>query len=83
MVKKKKMGDVIMKTHHPQNVVMIYGKGLMLQSSLRRVQRRIWETAGQLQLISWKKKMSLRFQTKEKQGDGEQKDLPTADQACS
>lgn len=55
----KKIGDVIMKTHHPQNVVMIYGKGLMLQSSLRRVQRRIWETAGQLQLISWKKKKCL------------------------
>lgn len=42
---KKKTGDVITETHHPQKIVMIYRKGLALHSSLRRVQRRISETS--------------------------------------
>lgn len=45
------MGDAIMKTHQSQNIVMIYRKGLALQSSLRMVQRGSEKLAvGQLQL---------------------------------
>lgn len=54
--KKKKTGDVITKTHHPQKTVMIYRKGLALQSSLRRVQRRISETSCWTALTRFLKK---------------------------